>query len=210
MKKNYYQNLIPQSQLLTFLTKKTTTLEKTLQQLELTSYPLLKMQQTHSSNIAFINETQSQTAPKVDAVYTTKKNLILSVKTADCLPLLIYHPYPLIAAIHAGQASTEAQITAKTFQAIQKQFNLQDNFTIWLGPAICKNCYQIDPKSNLHYDLINENKKQLQQVLDLNKSKIIETKLCTSCNNDLFYSYRKEKTAQRIWSGIMIKEKKKC
>ena len=44
-----------------------------------------------------------------DALITTQKNAALVVRTADCLPILIYHSSGIIAAIHAGRKGTEQE-----------------------------------------------------------------------------------------------------
>ncbi|MBT3261033.1 polyphenol oxidase family protein [bacterium] len=200
----FYQDLIPKTNLQTFLTKKNISLDDIVQQTPWNKYALVKMEQTHAANSFFVKKRVAQLVPNVDAVYTDQKEVLLTIKTADCLPVFIYHPYPMIAAIHAGREGTQKNILAKTLQAIMRDFQIKDNFTIWFGPAICNNCYQIDPVQDLYYNLKEENKKQINEVIDLKTSKIIDFPFCTSCRNDLFYSYRKEKTDKRIWSGIVM------
>ncbi|NCS87025.1 MAG: hypothetical protein GW773_04225, partial [Candidatus Pacebacteria bacterium] len=58
-----------------------------------------------------------------------------------------------------------------------------------LGSAICKECYQIDKKSDLHYDLYQKNIDQIEKSGMI--VKIIRSEFCTLHNNDLFHSYRK-------------------
>ena len=62
---------------------------------------------------------------------------------------------------------------------------------IWFGPAICKDCYQIDRATNLHYDLFQENIKQLEELFPINNIKFHKSDRCTLYHNDQLHSYRK-------------------
>jgi YfiH family protein len=207
--------MIP-SNLVRFFIGKNQPLEKLLKSENLENFSIIKMEQTHSDDFAevseenFLPEIRVVTIPKVDAVITTKKNILLSVKTADCLPILIYWENGLgsnssgVAAIHSGRAGTEKKILTKVLLHLKNKYQVGktegDKLTVWLGPAICKNCYQIDRKTNLHYDLYQKNIDQIRQVFPKFKSldhdgntniRVIRSKHCTLHNNDLFYSYRK-------------------
>ncbi len=184
---DHFTDLIPGVN--TYLTKRNGTVPE----------PVVHMEQTHGADCAEVAQFIEK-IPTVDAMYTTQHNLTLAVRTADCLPILFYHPLPLIGVIHAGRKGTQNNITSKTFQKIQAQYGIEDNFSIWLGPAICFNCYQIDREKDIHFDLIKENLPQLPANSDMHFSN-----LCTSCRTDLFFSYRKEGPhTGRIYSLICI------
>ncbi len=184
------------------VTTKQQPLDALLKQLDLQTYPFVRMDQVHGSDIWEYKKGDPLLIPSVDAIFTQEKNVVLSVRTADCLPILFYHPSGLIGGIHAGRASTIKDITFKTFTLLKQQFGLQDNFWIEFGPAICKDCYQIDPVEDIHFDLIEENKKQLASVLEMDKNTLDIRLECTSCKNDRYFSYRKEKTTERLLSVI--------
>jgi len=185
-------------------------LEETLNKKEFEKFSFVEMEQTHSDNFIEINEIleKRQVIPNVDALITTKKNILLAVKTADCLPILIHwnngNDKNVIAAIHSGRAGTEKKILSKVLKYLKLKYgvgskkNQTNNLTIWLGSAICKECYQIDKKSDLHYDLYQKNIDQINRAFpknEIRKSgmivKIIRSEFCTLHNNDLFHSYRK-------------------
>jgi len=84
---------------------------------------------------------------------------------------------------------------------------------VGIGPCIKTCCYEVDEpvveviKKAFTYwdeliletetgkwmlDLVLTNKKQLEEV-GISTQNITESGFCTSCNNDLFFSYRKEK-----------------
>jgi copper oxidase (laccase) domain-containing protein len=193
----------------TYITGHTTKqqpLEALLPSLGLENWPYITMDQVHSDTIKEYNKGELLVIPQTDAVFTREKNVVLSVRTADCLPVLFYHPSGLVGGIHAGRVGTQKEITAKTFSLLAQQFGLNSEFWIWFGPAICKSCYQIDPVLDIHYDLIEENKAQLNPVLDMKTCHLELSGHCTSCQNDRFFSYRKEKTDKRLFSVIALKE----
>lgn len=188
-----------------------------------TSAKVIRMQQIHGNKIAEItypfldsNKYLQDPIPGVDACYTAEKNIFLSIKSADCLPILISgfantvtataeneKSFPFIAAAHAGRKSTESKILYLLLEEVNKKYNFvqflkkkPSALHIWFGPAICTQCYQIDRKTDTHYDLISENKKQIaafctNHQLDPEKSLEIEIKSpCTLHNQTKYYSYR--------------------
>ncbi len=188
-------------------------------QTEIANSPLknhiqVTMQQIHGNNVEIINNEiieqfsnktiyQSTNIPisNTDAIITDQPNLALIVRTADCLPILIHHPAGIIAAIHAGRKGTEKKILIKTLEKIeelakaktsQQRTNSKRLITIWFGPRICHKCYQIDRETDLHYDLIKENINQLNQQLSTNNYQLSIKDMCTSCQNQDYFSYRKE------------------
>ncbi len=188
---------------------------------------LVKMEQVHGCEIKQVEEiekTETDSRPaaleinEVDACYTSQKNTFLSVKTADCLPILIHGfrnqlKQEFVAAAHAGRKSTQQKILYKLLEELDSEYNFvkklkekqtvsglkikkSDVLYIWFGPAICVDCYQIDKKTNLHFDLIEENKKQLFDFFkknNLNPKKSLNLKIekhCTLHENEKYYSYR--------------------
>jgi len=121
-----------------------------------------------------------------DAVITSSKNVILSVKTADCLPILIKAD-PFIAVIHAGRVGTLDSITKNVMIFLKKQ---GVNFVnVWYGPHSCVCCYEIDQETNTHFDLLLNNTDQIKSVFG--SSYLINyANYCTQCHSNLFYSYR--------------------
>ncbi len=167
----------------------------------------ITMDQCHEDTIAIItdpNTVHNKTIPKTDAVITTLPNLLLLVKTADCLPILIYHPYPLIAAIHAGRKGTDLEIFKKTLYTLNHTFGVEKDLSVWFGPHICEECYEINPKTKEHYNLYIKNKSQLLKTFNQNRFEFYDARKCTVVNNEEFHSYRKENTVERNYSAIQI------
>lgn len=200
-------------------------------------FSILKMQQVHGNDFVElngVNKNQWMTkslahgkiieTPDVDAVITNQKNILLTVKTADCLPILIYfsdsNKSEIIAAIHSGRVSTEKKILTKVLEHLKLKYKIDKllinsptaKLTIWFGPAICKKCYQINQEKNIHYDLYQKNLDQIREVFPKyniklrsksSKIRIIKSKFCTLHHNELFNSYRKSgKGVQMNYSVI--------
>ncbi|NBV83247.1 laccase domain-containing protein [bacterium] len=183
------------------VTTRRQSLELTLDALGLTNVPLIRMHQTHSATIGVVDTPippGTTWLDNTDAIVSNQPG-VLAIKTADCLPVIISHPSGWTAAIHAGRRGTESGITQKAAEMIANRAGTTDGFSAWLGPRICVNCYQIDPVTDLHFDLVHRNRTQLFTVFG-SALTIDDCGHCTACRNDLFFSYRKEATSERIFS----------
>jgi YfiH family protein len=194
------KNIFQSSKVATYTVGKNEAITPLLEQL-----PTVTLEQTHSANFIEITEAQTVTVKNVDAVITKVPNLHLKIKHADCLPILIYHPQPLIAAIHAGRKGTEQLILTKVLEYLKSSHGVSDQLSLWFGPAICESCYQIDKATNKHYNLIAKNTEQVRAVFSESQATITYSNICTAHNNDEFFSYRKEgKGVPMNWSGITL------
>ncbi|MBT5855542.1 polyphenol oxidase family protein [bacterium] len=198
----WYSNLIPNDRVITGLSTRYSSLAAIT---SAPDYPIIEMEQIHSNRIAMVDHPAMTYIPHADALITTLPNVYLAVRTADCLPILISHPEKnVIAAIHAGRRSTKGQITQSLFQQLQSQFALSNDFVVWFGPAVCESCYQIDIEKNIHFDLVAENTTQIRR--NTSNTTIIESDICTACQHDEFYSYRKGDREKRIYSVIALRD----
>jgi copper oxidase (laccase) domain-containing protein len=167
-------------------------LKQLITKLQLTNKQLIEMEQVHGDGIAVIASAITKNIPQVDSVLTTNPNLMLAVRTADCLPVLLAHPTGLIGAMHAGRKSTELKIVQKTLEIARDEFGVQKDLSLWLGPHICEQCYQINRELDLHFNLLSENLAQINSVYDPSQVSIQISKHCTAHQTQHFYSYRKE------------------
>ena len=180
------------------------------QETQLPNKLVIEMEQPHGSEIAILN-TELTTAPEqpipaVDALISNQPNLILVSRTADCLPILISHPSGWIAAIHAGRASTEAQLLNNVLVTL-KQFIPNDTrpYDIWFGPHIHERNYQINRDTDEHYSLIKKNIAQLNHQLSPEAYQLTQDPRCTYSESDSFPSYRRDgKNSSRFYSAITL------
>lgn len=177
--------------------------------------------QTHSDNIA-IAKCKVQSAKcyeDTDSLVTNEQNVALALNFADCVPILFYDSVKkVVAAAHAGWRGTAAQIAPKTVQKMIEEFSCNPSDIIAaIGPAIGKCCFEAKDDvlaqlaatikkdstaiSDNHADLKLINKLQL---LACGLEKIDVCEYCTSCQNELFFSYRKEKGNTARHSAVII------
>ena len=74
-----------------------------------------------------------------DALFTDEPGLVLSVITADCVPVLVAGPEGL-AAIHAGWRGIVGGVIPA---ALEKMKGAPADWTAWVGPAIGACCYEV-------------------------------------------------------------------
>jgi YfiH family protein len=187
-------------------------------------------EQVHGIDIADITESNhtSETL-KVDGLTTQRQHQWVGVQTADCVPILIYHPHSYlhhrVTALHAGWRGTFHSIIENYF----KNFTLQERqqCIAVIGPCIHACCYEVSDslmsdfinqyqdrlwvhsiaskppdssKPHLNLPLINEH---LLKDLGIQKTEIIPA--CTACSPWL-ESYRRDgKNSLRQWSLIQLK-----
>ncbi len=155
----------------------------------------LTMQQMHGADFLFLeSETLPTTTqlPAIDGLLTTNTDLLLTVRTADCLPILLYHPSGIVGALHAGRKSTQLGLLKKVLTFLKEEKNIHADIKLWFGPAICNDCYQIDRATDTHFDLISQNTRQAHDVFQPSAISIQSDTNCTLCKNGSYHSYRAE------------------
>lgn len=102
-------------------------------------HPLALPRQTHSDHVAYVSSYCR--SEDTDAVFTDVPGLCLAVKTADCIPVLLYdHRLRKVAAIHAGWKGTVQRIVEKTVEAMGSTgFNL----SAIIGPGISLQSFEV-------------------------------------------------------------------
>lgn len=104
------------------------------------------VEQIHSGKVVVVDDdTELGELPPADAIVTARADVIIGVRTADCLPILIYDPrLNIVAAIHAGYRGILAGIIQNTLILLQRGFGCQfGDLKIALGPAICVRHYEV-------------------------------------------------------------------
>ena len=107
--------------------------------------PIL-MEQVHSVEAIVLTKTPPQ-SPICDALITTESNLRLTVKTADCAPILFLEPQAkIIAAVHAGWKGAFQGILENT---VLKMLSLGADLSclqVAIGPHLTLNSFQVSPE----------------------------------------------------------------
>ena len=107
--------------------------------LQIPATSIMIPRQTHSTNVRWV-DTYGE-VPDTDAVITEKAGLCIAVKTADCIPVLLFDQRQhRIAAVHAGWRGTVGCIVEKTLQ--QMQSRAEDLHAI-IGPGISLESFEV-------------------------------------------------------------------
>lgn len=101
--------------------------------------PLALPRQTHTDNVMYMS---SYGRPEdTDAVFTDVPGLCLAVKTADCIPVLLFdNKQRSVAAIHAGWKGTVQYIVEKTIKAMGA---CGSDISAIIGPGISMESFEI-------------------------------------------------------------------
>jgi len=164
-------------------------------------------------------------AIQADALVTNRKNMILTILTADCVPILLYDPQrEVIAAVHAGWRGSQKRIVAKTVAVMQERYgSAPEAIVAAIGPAIGGCCYEVGNdiaerferypeavslhEGKAHLDLKTVNRIQLCEA-GLKEKNIESSPVCTACDRERFFSYRGEGGCDgRFASCIMLVDK---
>lgn len=180
--------------------------------------------QTHSNNVAIVNGNLLN-LENTDALITNQPNIALVLNFADCVPIIFVDKIKrVVAAAHAGWRGTAAKIAVKTLGKMIKEFSCNpEDITVLIGPAIGKCCFEVneDVREQIISTLTIESQKLVydKMMVDLklvNKFQILESELasglkkidvcedCTCCQNELFFSYRKENGNTARHSAVVM------
>lgn len=173
--------------------------------------------QVHGDKIMKVGEQDrgtglfKQIKTKGDAFITDRRNVALTVFTADCTPILLYDPIRhAIGAVHSGWRGTAKDIVGKTVAQMGVEYGCKPgNIYAVIGPCISACCFEtqgdvpdamrkllgddaecaiIRTGDRHHVDLKLINKLLLEKA-GVNKIEIIKN--CTACETDMFWSHRR-------------------
>lgn len=159
-----------------------------------------------------------------DALITDRPDLLLAIKTADCLPVLMAdEKRRVVAAIHAGWRGTARGIVRRTIETLRRSFSCGPE-DLWaaIGPGIGRCCYEVGPEvaeqfrrllpelngfwGRVRLDLAEANRRELIGA-GVAAERIWAAELCTCCRPEEFHSHRREPSRWgRMWSVIGIRK----
>lgn len=100
--------------------------------------------QTHSSHVA-VASNRNQHFPDTDALVTFQPGLRIGVRTADCVPILIYAPDARgVAAVHAGWRGTLDGILENAINTLIRHGAKPEKMKITFGASISMERYEVD------------------------------------------------------------------
>lgn len=163
--------------------------------------PIGFMRQVHGDHVVEVH-SESDYKQECDACISGSVNL--AVRVADCVPIVIYsRGEKRIAAIHAGWRGLKAQITSKAVSAFRQQLADQNDLSVWVGPFIGANEYEVGPDvyeqfaEHCSHDKPEPQKRwldlkailadELQSIIPLDR---VTWPTTTTLHNDALFSHR--------------------
>jgi YfiH family protein len=186
--------------------------------------------QTHTSVVLTVTDKdrgRGLTIPGyesgVDGLVTCEKNLLLSIRTADCVPVLLFDKEKkACAAVHAGWRGTVGGITKNAVAIMEEKGAKRENILAAIGPCIGLCCYEVSldvynefisvsadyssffkpvgDKFMLDLTLANEFILKEAGIPDEN---ISCADLCTKCNEADFFSHRRSGGVRGTMSAMI-------
>jgi hypothetical protein len=189
--------------------------------------------QTHNDVIGIIDETNhSKVFENTDSLITNVPSIILAIKTADCVPILLFdHIKKVIGAVHSGWRGTAQNIVGKTIAEMVNVFGSDpSNIIAAIGPCIGSKNYEVgseviqkiktvtsDHNAIFNFDKTSIGKAFLDLTLanfnllldsGLKEKNIDAANLCTFSMKDDFFSARRDGSITgRMINGISITPK---
>lgn len=171
------------------------------------------LKQIHSNRV--ISVDCAGLAGEADALVTNAPGVKLSIRSADCYPILLADARThSIAAIHAGWNGTAAGIIPQTVDRMRAEFGTHPaDLHAAIGPGIGVCCYEVGPEVASRFGLEGRRKIDLASI---NRRQLIDTGVppaqvhsmgrCTRCEPAVFHSYRRDgDQAGRMISWIEIR-----
>jgi len=180
-----------------------------LQSLGLDSSHLITPKQIHSTRVVTVNDKTIDRTEEADGFVSLrdsgKKNIALGVIVADCVPLIFADKKGRgIGVAHAGWKGTKGNIASKVVLEFEKRDIPAKDILVYLGPHIGKCCYNV-PEERAKSFLLSAEKREGKWYIDLGQENVLQlmgsgipeenielSSVCTSDNNNEYFSYRKD------------------
>ena len=182
---------------------------------------VVQAHQVHQSRVAVVTrqDTPRDELEGIDALVTRTEGCCIGVRTADCVPVLLYDPVArVVAAVHSGWRGTVQRISLEAVGVMCQLGAHACDVEAVIGPSISRQSFQVGEevadafaraafpmdqilsddgprgdgmRGGLHIDLWEACRLTLLQA-GLLPQHIHVSGLCTYLNSDRFYSARRE------------------
>jgi YfiH family protein len=175
---------------------------------------------THSANVLVVTASDGgRIVGRGDAMVTADLGVYLSMRFADCVPILLHDPVQgAVGLAHAGWRGTVKNVAGAVVQTMVDELGCSpEPMAAVIGPSIGPCCYQVRseviqaveaafPPGGPTYDnaerlLSRRNGRQAyfdlweanrQQLTTAGVGQVVVAGLCTACHTDHFFSHRAE------------------
>jgi len=102
------------------------------------------LRQVHGVAVHDADGSRSSQAPEADAAVTTRRDQVLAVLTADCLPVVIADDAShALCVAHAGWRGLAAGVLETAVMAVRERAGPDASLQAWLGPAIGPSAFEV-------------------------------------------------------------------
>lgn len=198
-------------------------LEKQLKLNGVDSFFIPRTRQIHSDIVARITSRMGDVVVEADAFVTTEPGVVCAVRTADCIPVVMWDVRErIVAAVHAGWRGVASEIVPRSIQDIRDQFP-DANLRVTMGPAMAASCYEVgeeviascgktvsDVTAYLHPARPGHHRIDLKGIVieqmaraGITSNCIEDHPICTHCDSR-YASFRRGDHHERQYSWIVI------
>ncbi len=108
---------------------------------------LVGVHQIHSPTAEFVTAPWQGERPHADALVTTTPNLVISILTADCTPILFADAEAgVIGAAHAGWRGALNGVIERTVRLMEERGARRTHIAAAIGPCIHQASYEVGPE----------------------------------------------------------------
>jgi YfiH family protein len=157
-----------------------------------------------SFDTAYVQKEPRDGVPEADGHVVREPGLAPMVLAADCLPIALYGPKGL-AMVHAGWRGLAGGIIAKAAEAVEAA-------AAAIGPGIGPDCYEVGEEVLAAFadlgDRITEGRMldlpevARRRLAEAGVEQVQSAELCTSCEEDLFFSHRRDRGRTGRQAGV--------
>lgn len=184
---------------------------------------IISPKQVHGTRIVLASQEMTlPQRPEADGIFLCNTDLFISLTFADCFPILISssQPEPWALVLHSGYKGTLKNIVKEGISIVKQRYgndSLNSAFS-WLGPGIGPCCYTRRADDSSIKEAIDNLPAEClfstgNGLVSIDIAKAISMQLhenglpidhiyripnCTSCEDSLFYSYRRNGTSCRM------------
>ena len=186
---------------------------------------IISVPQIHSSKVRYVTENNAgegffcEPLESCDGYVSDRRGIALGVRTADCVPILLYAPphggfSGAVSAVHAGWRGTASKIIINAVDLLLEKGAELQRIKVAIGPSIEKCCYEVrEDFYNSFKELMGEEMTEKFVKSDTNsacvwradlkganrelliqkgipEANIDVSDLCTCCLPNEFYSHR--------------------
>lgn len=192
--------------------------------LEVDPATVVYTKQIHSADVLEVGAADAGKTYECDGFVTRERGVALTVRTADCVPILFASPNGVIGACHAGWRGTVAGIQRETVRKMEALGAKAEDIRCAVGAAIRVCCYEVggdfveavaaSPCGEVcskyivykdgrpHADLVGMNI-ELLRLCGIREENIAVSGDCTCCRPDIYFSHRASKGKRGVMCALI-------